>query len=94
MQVAPAARLDDGLFDVVVWSGLGIADFVTKKRKLYDGTHVDLPNTRVLRARVVEAEPVGGARLLLDVDGEQPGTIPARFTILPGALRVRMGDGA
>jgi YegS/Rv2252/BmrU family lipid kinase len=94
MQVAPAARLDDGLFDVVVWSGLGIADFVTKKRKLYDGTHVDLPNTRVLRARVVEAEPVGGARLLLDVDGEQPGTLPARFTILPGALRVRMGDGA
>jgi YegS/Rv2252/BmrU family lipid kinase len=94
MQVAPAARVDDGLFDVVVWSGLGLADFVTKKRKLYDGSHVDLPNTRVLRARAVEAEPVGGARLLLDVDGEQPGTLPARFTILPGALRVRAGEHA
>ena len=91
MQVAPAARMDDGLFDVVVWSGLGISDFVTKKRKLYDGTHIELPNTRVLRARTVEAEPVGGARLLLDVDGEQPGMLPARFEILPGALRVRVG---
>lgn len=91
MQVAPAAKVDDGLFDVVVWSGLGLVDFVTKKKKLYDGTHVDLPNTRVLRARTVEAEPVGGARLLLDVDGEQPGTLPARFAILPGALRVRVG---
>lgn len=91
MQVAPAARVDDGLFDVVVWSGLRLRDFVTKKRRLYDGTHVDLPNTRVLRARSVEAEPVAGARLLLDVDGEQPGTLPARFTILPGALRVRVG---
>lgn len=91
MQVAPGARVDDGLFDVVVWSGLGFLDFVTKKRKLYDGSHVELPNTRVIRARTVEAEPVGGARLLLDVDGEQPGTIPARFSLLPGALRVRVG---
>jgi YegS/Rv2252/BmrU family lipid kinase len=94
MQVAPSARVDDGLFDVVVWSGLGLADFVTKKRKLYDGSHVELPNTRVIRARTVEAEPVSGARLLLDVDGEQPGTLPARFTILPGALRVRAGERA
>jgi YegS/Rv2252/BmrU family lipid kinase len=91
MQVAPAARLDDGLFDVVVWSGVGFGEFVVRKRKLYDGTHVNLPQTRVVRARTVEAEPLGGARLLLDVDGEQPGTLPARFSILPGALRVRVG---
>ncbi len=90
MQVAPGARIDDGLFDVVIWSGLGLADFVTKKRMLYDGSHVTLSNTRVLRARTVEAEAAPGGRLLLDVDGEQPGTLPARFSILPGALRVRV----
>lgn len=91
MQIAPDARVDDGLFDVVVWSGLGLGDFLTKKRMLYDGTHVTLPNTRVLRARTVEAEALSGARVLLDVDGEQPGTLPARLTIHPGALRVRIG---
>lgn len=91
MQVAPAARLDDGLFDVVVWSGLTFRDLVLRKRRLYDGTHVELPQTRVLRARTVEAEPLGGARVLLDVDGEAPGTLPARFTLLAGALRVRVG---
>ena len=90
MQVAPGARLDDGAFDVVVWSGLGISDFVTKKRMLYDGRHLSLPNTRVLRATSLEAEPREGVRVLLDVDGEQPGTLPARFTILPSALRVRV----
>ena len=94
MLVAPEARLDDGLFDVVVWTGLGISDFVVKKRMLYDGTHVRLPNTRVLRARAVEAEPLEGARVLLDVDGEQPGTLPARIELLPGALRIRVGPGA
>ena len=91
MQVAPDARVDDGLFDVVVWSGFGLADFITKKRMLYDGTHVKLPNTHVVRARTVEVEAGAGARVLLDVDGEQPGTLPARFTILPRALRVRVG---
>jgi YegS/Rv2252/BmrU family lipid kinase len=90
MMVAPTARMDDGQLDVTVWKGLGFADFLTKRRMLYDGTHVKLPNTRCLRARVVEAEPMEGAEVLLDVDGEQPGRLPARWTLLPGALRVRV----
>jgi diacylglycerol kinase family enzyme len=90
MMVAPTARMDDGWLDVTVWKGLGFADFLTKRRMLYDGTHVKLPNTRCLRARVVEAEPMDGAEVLLDVDGEQPGRLPARWTLLPGALRVRV----
>lgn len=90
MLVAPSARLDDGWLDVTAWKGLGFADFLTKRRMLYDGSHVRLPNTRCLRARVVEAEPLEGAEVLLDVDGEQPGRLPARFTVVPGALRVRV----
>ena len=84
MQVAPDAKMEDGLFDVVTWKGFGLSDFVAKRRMLYDGTHVKLENTRVVRARSVEAEPVGDAEVLLDVDGESPGTLPARFTLLPG----------
>jgi YegS/Rv2252/BmrU family lipid kinase len=90
MMVAPGARMDDGVLDVTAWKGLGFADFLTKRRMLYDGSHVKLPNTRCLRARVVEAEPMDGAEVLLDVDGEQPGRLPARWTLLPGALRVRV----
>ena len=63
----------------------------SKKRKLYDGTHVELENTRVLRARTVEAEPVGGAAVEIDLDGEAPGLLPARFTMIPKALRIRVG---
>jgi YegS/Rv2252/BmrU family lipid kinase len=88
MMVAPGARLDDGELDVTLWRGIGLADFVLRRRMLYDGTHVRLANTRTLRARVVEAEPLGDETVLLDVDGEQPGRLPARFTVVPGALRV------
>jgi len=52
---------------------------------------VRLPNTRVLRARTVEVEALEGAQVLLDVDGEQPGMAPARFDLLPKALRIRLG---
>ena len=89
MTVAPQARFDDGLFDVTVWQGLGLSDFIFKRGMLYDGTHVRLPNTRTLRASTLEAEPVGDARVLLDVDGEQLGMLPARFAVLPGALQVQ-----
>jgi len=92
MMVAPQARLDDGLFDVTVWKDLSFKDFVWKRHMLYDGSHVRLPNTRTLRARVVEAEPLEGARVLLEVDGEGPGVLPARFTIVPAALRLKVDE--
>jgi diacylglycerol kinase family enzyme len=41
------------------------------------------------RARVVEAEPIDPAAVIeLDVDGENPGRLPARFELLPLALWV------
>src|SRR5690606_10307306 len=86
MKVAPGARTDDGLFDVTIWSGYGLADFVLQARRLYDGSHVRLPGTRTLRARKVEIE--SDAEVLLDVDGEAPGRVPARFEIVPGAIEL------
>jgi diacylglycerol kinase (ATP) len=89
MMVAPGARLDDGLFDLTIWSGYGILDFIVQQPKIYDGRHVLLPKTRTLQARTVELEPAGDAEVLLEVDGEQPGRLPARFTVLPAALALR-----
>ncbi len=84
MWVGPEAKVDDGLFDVTIWRGLGLADFVLRARRVYDGTHVSLPNTTLARARRVRAE--SDETVLLDVDGEQPGRLPATFELLPGAL--------
>jgi len=91
MMVAPAALVDDGLLDVTIWSGFGLLDFVLKQPQIYDGRHVQLAKTRTLRARTVEVEPLGDGPVLLEADGEQPGRLPARFTVLPGALVLRGG---
>ncbi len=87
MDVAPAAEIDDGVFDVTIWAGIGWRDFIFRWRSLYDGTHVDAPGTRVLRARRVDATST--ATVLLDVDGEAAGRLPIRVEILPRALRFK-----
>jgi len=88
MRVAPQADPADGLFDVTIWSGYRLKDFALKSRTIYDGTHVRLAGTRTLRCRGLEAS--SDEEVLLDVDGEQPGRLPARFELLPGALRLQI----
>jgi diacylglycerol kinase family enzyme len=58
-------------------------------RRLYQGTHLTMDKVTARRARVVEAEPIDpGAVIELDVDGENPGRLPARFEIVPAALSI------
>ena len=53
-----------------------------------DGTHVKLKGTSTRTARTVALEAGAGARgpILIEVDGEQIGQLPATFSVLPGAL--------
>ena len=89
MWVAPNAKLDDGLFDILIAAGIGLFGFIGLTPKLYSGEHVNLPKVSVRRGRRVVATPPPGARIALDVDGESPGLLPATYEIVPRALRVR-----
>jgi len=87
MHVAPEAAVDDGLFDVVAIGDVTMLDMVKNGSKIYRGTHLGLPKVTARKAKKVEAQPLDdGAEVLLDVDGESLGTLPATFEILPAAL--------
>jgi len=87
MMVAPNAEPDDGQFDVVAIGDLGFSELVTSGRRLFKGTHLAMDKVTVRRARVIEAEGIDpGSVIELDVDGENPGKLPARFELLPAAL--------
>ncbi len=90
MWVAPDARPDDGQFDVTLWSGYKLQDFVLKANSMYSGSHVNLPGTTRYKARKIHTDPVDGADVLLDIDGEQPGRLPATVEILPAAVRLKV----
>ena len=89
MKVAPDAELDDATFDVVSIGDLGMGEVLSMSRKIYKGEHLAMDKVSVRRAKVVEAEGIEpGAVIELDVDGENPGRLPARFEIVPAALWV------
>jgi diacylglycerol kinase (ATP) len=87
MKLAPDAHPDDGLFDIVLIGDVTKLDFVTTSPKLYSGGHVGHRRVEVVRSAhvaVEAAEPIP-----LELDGEVAGSTPARFEILPRALRLR-----
>ena len=88
MMLAPDAQPDDGLFDVVLIGDVGKLDFLTTAPKIYKGKHVHHPKVEVLRSARVTVD--AAEHLPIEVEGEQVGTTPAAFEIVPGALRLRV----
>ena len=92
MKIAPEALMDDGLLDTVLFGDVTKLDFMTTFPKIYSGRHLGHPKIELVRGAsvTIESDPP----LPVVLDGEQPGTTPARFEIVPGALRVRVPSSA
>ncbi len=91
MHIAPEAAVDDGQFDVVTLGDLTVLEAMLLGGPIYRGKHLGKPKVEVTRVRKLSARPLHeGDKVLLDVDGETPGRLPATFTVLPRALLLRV----
>ena len=88
MKLAPDAAQDDGVFDVVTIGDVNKLDFLTTAPKLYSGRYLSHPKVELLRSSSVAIR--ADEPLPLEVDGEPIGTTPARFEVVPAALRLRV----
>lgn len=89
MKIAPEAKLNDGLLDVVALGDLDALTILSNVYKLYLGTHLGMQQVQHAHAtRVTISAADEGAHVQLEVDGELVGLLPARFTIKPRALQV------
>jgi diacylglycerol kinase family enzyme len=89
MRIAPDAAPDDGQLDVTLLLRQGLRE-VLAIGDVYSGKAADWATARRGRGSEVTARPLDPAtRVLLDVDGEQPGTLPARFRLVPAAVRLK-----
>ncbi len=87
MRTAPEAVMDDGMFDVVILGDFSFTEELKLTRKIYDGAHTVMDKVESFRAKKVVAK--SEERVLLDVDGEQPGMLPSSFQVLPAAIKMK-----
>ncbi|HKP72247.1 MAG TPA: diacylglycerol kinase family protein [Pyrinomonadaceae bacterium] len=90
MKIAPEAKLNDGWFDVVAVADLDALKILANVYKLYLGTHLGIQEVHHARAKRIEVcADRSDEQVLIELDGELLGTLPATFEILPLRLRVR-----
>ncbi|GGV73268.1 YegS/Rv2252/BmrU family lipid kinase [Streptomyces griseoloalbus] len=84
--IAPGARVDDGLLDVVMIREAPRRLFFALMNELGTGAHVHRPQVRILRG--TEVSVAADRDLPYGTDGEVDAALPVTARVLPGALRV------
>ncbi|MEU7470073.1 YegS/Rv2252/BmrU family lipid kinase [Streptomyces sp. NPDC044984] len=84
--IAPDARVDDGLLDVVMIGEAPRRLFFALMNELRTGAHVRRPQVRVLRGSEIRIE--ADRDVPYGTDGEVDAVLPVTVGVLPGALRV------
>ncbi|WP_329112336.1 diacylglycerol/lipid kinase family protein [Streptomyces sp. NBC_01353] len=84
--VAPGARLDDGMLDVVVIGDAPKRHFFATMNELKTGAHVNRPQVEILRGKEIRIE--ADRPLPYGADGEVDATLPVTVRVQPGALNV------
>lgn len=85
LHLAPHARLDNGLFDCFHIGPIGLFDALRTLPKLYTGRLSERRDVvRYLRGTRIEA--TSPETVDVEVDGEFVGCLPAKVTMLPGAI--------
>jgi YegS/Rv2252/BmrU family lipid kinase len=86
MQIAPEAKLDDGLFDMIIIGDFGKAELLRVFPRVYKGTHLTYPKIRLERDTRITIE--SAKNFLLHADGELLGEGPVSFQLFPKALNL------
>lgn len=86
MRIAPEAELESGHFDIIIVDGMTKPEVIANLHRIYLGTHLSHPKVCMMRGRHVRA--TSSQRVLLNVDGEQPGVLNAEFELLPQKLQL------
>jgi diacylglycerol kinase (ATP) len=94
MKVAPAARVDDGLLDVILIETPTKLTMLRHFLSIYRGEHLTKPGVSAFACTKVELRAADGGQsgagdfFPLDVDGDALGDVPLTVEVSPARLRV------
>ena len=87
MKMAPKARLDDGLIDlIVIRSGVSRTRLLQVLPKLFDGSHINVPELEYYQTSQFSLIPETDE--ILNIDGEIMGSTPIQVNVIPKAFEM------
>ncbi len=88
--MAPNAKINDGLMDVIVVNDISRIDLIRTFPKIYDGTYIHSPHVQYFqtdRIKFTSTQPK-----ILSPDGEITGKLPVEIEVIPKAISVFSPD--
>jgi YegS/Rv2252/BmrU family lipid kinase len=92
MCIAPEAQPDDGELDLVVVGDLGRFEAMRRLGETYSGRRIEHPDIDYRRCTSITIEATDQREILVEMDGEIWGPLPARFEIKPAAVKIVVPD--
>ncbi len=91
MDIAPMARFDDGLLELLYVKNTNLFKFLSRVLlPVYEAKHLAYEH---LYHRAVQKIEVSGDQLFLaDIDGEEEKALSAEVSVIPNAIRIRTPD--
>jgi diacylglycerol kinase (ATP) len=85
-KLAPEADIVDGLLDVVLIKKADITELMNIFVNVITGYHINHPKVIYYKTRKVYIE--SESKIMLDIDGEYGGKLPAEFKVIPKGLSI------
>lgn len=92
MWIAPEARIDDGLFDVVAITEVGKLRFLRGLRDVLKGTHIGKEEVTTFRAARLELD--ASRPFPVYADGDHLTDLPVSLRVLPRCLSILVPDSS
>jgi diacylglycerol kinase (ATP) len=86
MRMAPTASPTDGVFDVILVGNAGKIETIRGLGTIQSGAHLDEHNPHYQFMYGKRISVTSPQEVRIDLDGEDPGFLPALFEIQPGAI--------
>jgi len=83
--IAPKAKLDDGLLDLVLLNKISRLKLLRVFTSIYDGSHIDYPEIEYIQAKKIKITEEKPTKLI--PDGEVLGETPVEFECLKEGVR-------
>lgn len=86
MFVAPMADPDDGKFELIIIKNTTRRKFLRSLPLVYKGKHIYIEEVDHFSGQILDLR--SDADVMIEMDGELVGKLPARFEVKPGALEI------